>query len=398
VTCRVVSTTEPPRGGWLRHRGARPGPALSDRLPVPWAFPLIVFALTWLLILAAWYGSAVIYGQGHPWSWHFLFKDADYYLGIAEHGYPPQVHFPWVNGPVANRVAFFPLFPLLVRLASYLTGGDYLIAGLIVSVLAGAASALGVWALAARVCDRWVADRAVILYCFFPGAMTFGMLYSEPLAVAIAAAALLALLSRRWLLAGILGAAGTAERPTLIILAVVAGVAALQAIWTRRDWWSLLAPALTPLGMLAFFGYLGHRYHDYKFWFQVEKAGWHQHIDWGVHTLRIVFWADPATARYRVFNLVLMLMFIAAVAGIALTVAARLPLPVTLFGVLVVLSSVVAYGQNTKPRFVWSGFTLFIGAAAKLPRFLYWPVVVLSAAALVFLTGWWPHHRIGPAP
>jgi hypothetical protein len=365
---------------------------------VPWAFPLIVFAATWVLILAAWYGSAVIYGQGHPWSWHFLFKDADYYLGIAEHGYPPRVHFPWTGGPVASRVAFFPLFPLLVRLASYLTGGDYLIAGLIVSVLAGAASALGVWVMAARVRDRWVADRAVVLYCFFPGAMTFGMLYSEPLAVAIAAAALLALLSRRWLLAGILGAAGTAERPTLIILAVVAGVAALQAIWTRRDWWSLLAPALTPLGMLAFFGYLGHRYHDYKFWFQVEKAGWHQHIDWGVHTLRIVFWADPATARYRVFNLVLMLMFIAAVAGIALTVAARLPLPVTLFGVLVVLSSVVAYGQNTKPRFVWSGFTLFIGAAAKLPRFLYWPVVVLSAAGLVFLTGWWPHHRIGPAP
>jgi len=179
---------------------------------------------------------------------------------------------------------------------------------------------------------------------------------------------------------------------------VVAGVAALQAIWTDRAWRALLAPALTPLGMMAYFGYLGHRYHDYKFWFQVEKAGWDQHLDWGVHTLRIVVWADPRTAKYAVFNLVLMLMFIAAVAGIAMTVAARLPLPVTLFGVLVVLASVIAYGQNTKPRFVWSAFTLFIGAAAKLPKFIYWPVVILSAAGLVFLTGWWPHHRIGPAP
>jgi hypothetical protein len=43
---------------------------------------------------------------------------------------------------------------------------------------------------------------------------------------------------------------------------------------------------------------------------------------------------------------------------VRLTLAARLPLPVTLFGLL----------------------------------------VVLSAAGLVFLTGWWPHHRIGPAP
>jgi hypothetical protein len=359
---------------------------------------LIVFAITWLLILAAWYGSAAIYGQGHPWTWHFLFKDADFYLAIAQHGYPARLVFPWTGSPVAGRVAFFPLFPLLIRLASYLTGGDYPVAGLIVSVAAGAASAVGVWALAARVRDRRVADRAVVLYCFFPGAMVFGMLYSEPLGVALGAAALLALVERRWLLAGIIGAAGTAERPTLILLAVVSGLAALQAIWTRGEWRALLAPALTPLGMLAYFGYLGHRYHNYEFWFRAEKAGWHQHIDWGVHTLQIVFWADPGTAKYKVFNLLLTLMFIAAVAGIGLTLAARLPLPVTLYGVLVVLACALTYGQSTKPRFIWSGFTLFIGAAAKLPKAIYWPVVILSAAGLVFLVGWWPHHRIGPAP
>jgi hypothetical protein len=228
--------------------------------------------------------------------------------------------------------------------------------------------------------------------------MTFGMLYSEPLAVALGAAALLALIERRWLLAGIIGAAGTAERPTLVLLAVVSGVVAIQAIWTRREWRALLAPALTPLGLVAFFFYLGQRYHDYAFWFQLEKAGWNQHIDWGVHTFRIVFWADPGTSKYVVFNVVLIIMFIAGVAGIAMTLAARLPLPVTLFGILVVVSCVIAYGQSTKPRFVWSAFTLFIGAAAKLPKAIYWPVVVLSAAGLVFLVGWWPHHVVGPAP
>lgn len=387
-----------------RARHAQPGrpgrPALSDRLPHPWLLPLLVFAATWLLILAAWYGSDAIYGHGHPWTWHFLFKDAKYYLAIAEHGYKRTSPFPWgrSGSEIDRRTAFFPLFPVLIRLASYLTGGNYLIAGLAVSVLAGAASALGVWVLAARLCGRRVADRAVTLYCFFPGAMTFGMLYSEPLAVAFGAAALLALLDRRWLLAGIIGAVSTAERPTMIVLVAVSGFAAAQAIWSRREWRALIAPALTPLGMLAFFGYLGHRYHDYAFWFQAEKAGWNQHIDWGVHTLRIVFWADPGTTKYKVFNLVLIIMFISAVAGIAMTLAARLPLPVTLFGVLVVLMSVIAYGQNTKPRFVWSGFTLFIGAAAKLPKAIYWPVVILSAVGLAFLIGWWPNHYFGPAP
>ena len=241
-------------------------PALSDRLPRGWLFPLLVFALTWVVILATWSGADAVYGQSHPWTWHFIFKDSVYYLGIAEHGYPGRLPSPWNGSPIAARAAFFPVFPLLIRFISYLTGGDYLAAGLVASVLAGAASAVGVWALAARLRGRRVADRAVLLYCFFPGAMTFGMLYSEPLAVALffpgamtfgmlyseplavalGAAALLALVERRWLLAGLAGAAGAAERPTLILLTAVAAAAAAQAIWTRREWRALLAPALTP--------------------------------------------------------------------------------------------------------------------------------------------------------
>jgi hypothetical protein len=58
-----------------RARRAQPGhpgrPALGDRLPHPWLIPLLVFAATRLLILAAWYGSDAIYGHGHPWTWHF---------------------------------------------------------------------------------------------------------------------------------------------------------------------------------------------------------------------------------------------------------------------------------------------------------------------------------------
>ena len=386
-----------------RSRDPEPGasprrPALSDRLPRAWLFPLLVFAATWVLILATWYISDAIYGQSHPWTFHFLFKDADYYLGIAQHGYPARLPSPWRDSPVNARVAFFPLFPALIRLASYLTGGNYPVAGLIAQIAAGAASAVGVWAVASRLRGHRVADRAVMLYCLFPGAMTFSMLYSEPLAVAVSAAAILALLDRRWLLAGIAGAAATAERPTLIVLVAVFGVAAIQAIWTRREWAALLAPALTPLGVLAFFAYLGHRYHDYKFWFQVETDGWHQHLGWGEHTLRVVLWMDPATERAHVFNAVLIIMFAVAAVGIALMVADRLPFPVILFGVLLVLLSVISTAESPRPRFVWTAFPIFIGAAAKLPRALYWPVLVVSAAGLVFLIAWWPNHRIGPAP
>jgi Dolichyl-phosphate-mannose-protein mannosyltransferase len=395
---RAFPGEAPARSGGAQARPAG-RPALSDRLPYPWLFPLLAFALTWVLIIATWHASDAIYGHSEPWTWHFIFKDAQYYLTIAEHGYKATSPFPWGRGSEADRrTAFFPLFPLLIRLASYLTGGSYLIAGLLVSVLAGAASAIGVWGLASRLYGHRVADRAVLLYCFFPGAMTFGLLYSEPLAVALSAAVLWAILERRWLLAGVIGAAATAERETLIVLAAVSGVAALHAIWTRREWRALAAPALTPLGVLAFFGYLGHRYHDYGFWFKAERDGWNARMDWGAHTIAIVLWQDPATSQYKIYNVLLIAMAIVAVAGIAMMLRARLPVPLTLFTLLVVLAAVLPSAPSIKPRLIWTAFPIFIGAAAKLPRYLFWPALIVSAAVLAFLIGWWPNHYFGPAP
>jgi hypothetical protein len=79
-----------PRAGQAQagHAGR---PALSDRLPYPWLLPLLVFAATWLLILGA---SDAIYSHSHPWTWHFLFKDARYYLAHRRAWVQADVAFP----------------------------------------------------------------------------------------------------------------------------------------------------------------------------------------------------------------------------------------------------------------------------------------------------------------
>lgn len=398
--------------------------ALSSRLPRPWLFPLIVYAATWALIVVTWQVANAIYGTAEPWTFYFLFKDATHYLQIAQSGYPAQLAFPakpvhgytyfdLVNLPSAGHSllykppapypylpAFFPGLPALVWLVHWVTGGSFVIGALVTNVLCGAAASLLVWMLAARVRDRQVADRAVVLFCLFPGAMTFGMLYSEPLAIAIAAATLLAMLDRRWLLAGLLGAVGTFERPTLIVLTGVLGLGAIVAIRDRREWRSLAAAPLSLLGVAAFFAYLGTRYHDLAFWLATEKAGWHQKVDFGVHTLQLLIWqAGKATTQNAFFTVLLTIMFVVGVIGVVLMVRARLPWEVTLFTVLTLLACIVSNAQSTKPRFVWSAFGLFIGfAAVKLPRYVFWPLAVASAGLLVFLIGWWPHHYVGPAP
>ena len=254
--------------------------ALSERLPRPWLFPLLVYGLTWALIFATWQVTDAIYGKGEPWTFFFMFKDANHYLDIARNGYPAVLHFPpkahpvgyppaelvsrkgtwwsWLlykprvtyHGPYPFLPAFFPLFPGLIWLLHWVAGGSFVGGALLAQVLSGAAAALLVWLLAVRVRGRWVADRAVIAFCVFPGAMTFGMLYSEPLAIAIGAATLLAMLNRRWVLAGLLAALGTAERPTLIVLTGVLAVGALVAIRQRREWRSLRRTGARPFAAL----------------------------------------------------------------------------------------------------------------------------------------------------
>jgi hypothetical protein len=412
-----------------RHRLGSAPRALSDRLPWPWLYPLLVYGATMIILVVTWQVANAIYGTSDSWSTYFLFKDAAHYLAIAQSGYPsklafppPLVHHPYpsfelVNLPASYNPlitykapvptppypylpAFFPAWPALVWLAHWVALGHWVAGGMLASIASGAAASLGVWAVADRVADRTVADRAVVAFCLFPGAMTFGMLYSEPLAVAIAAAVLLAMLDRRWLLAGLLAGVGTAERPTLIVLTGVLGIGAIVAIRERREWRALAAAPLSLAGVVVFFLWLGQRYHKLDFWFSTEKHGWDEKLDGGLHTLKLLTWRSSSGADKNAFyTVVLTIMLAFAIAGVVFMIRQRLPWQLTLFTVLTLLACLVSNGQSSKPRFVWSAFGIFIGfAAVKLPRWLFWTVVVASAGLLAFLFGWWPHHYVGPAP
>ena len=367
----------------------------SDRLPRPWLFPLLVLAIDWILILVSWGASNAIYHQSHGWTYYFWYKDAGYYGDIARYWYSQRAGF----HSIPSRAAFFPVYPALIWLASFLTGDNIPAAGLIATVVSGAAATVGVWLLTARVSDRWVADRAVLLFAAFPGAMTLAMMYSEPLGAALAAFCLLAAVNRRWLVAGVIAAIGTAEHPTLIVLVGALGVVALREIWTRRDWRALIAPALAPLGILGFFAYVGSRYRDdFLFWPRLERRQWGRHFDWGVHELRLVTWSLRGMDKHAGYFAMVIALILVLIVGIVAMLAARVPLAVSAFTVLTFFSLVMSYGVGPTPRNDWTAIGIFIGFAAKLPRWLYWPALILSTVALCILIGWWPHHPRNPPP
>jgi hypothetical protein len=365
-------------------------PTLSDRLPRPWLFPLLAFTGAWILILATWQLDNLLHHQSHGWTWYFWYKDANYYSAIAGRWYAQ----PKGTSGAPEASAFFPLFPALIWLCRYLVFGSVAWAGLIANVASGGAATVLVWALAGRVRDRWTADRAVLLFCAFPGAMMFASMYSEPLGIALTAACLLAAVTRKWFLAGLFALLATAEHSTFIVLAPALGGCALHAIWTRRDWRSLIAPALAPLGMAGYFGWIGTRYHDYFFWFQVEHKYWLQKIDFGKSLFgRLTFnWTGPWGTDHGNYIMMLDIMFWIMLIGIILMIAARVPLPVCLYTILLFIDFVIDNRAGPRPRFAWTGIGIYIGAAIKLPRWLYWLALAVSAAGLCFLVAWCPYH------
>lgn len=126
--------------------------------------------------------------------------DAQWFLGIADHGYSQQY-----------SEAFFPFYPFAVRLLSLLVGSTAVAAFLLVL----SSFLLSLWllyGLVEREFDQSVATRTTWLFAFFPGSLFFSAFYSESLLLLFSLLAFSAARSQRFALAGFAGACAALTR------------------------------------------------------------------------------------------------------------------------------------------------------------------------------------------
>ena len=100
------------------------------------------------------------------------------------------------------------------------------------------------------------------------------------------------------------GAAAGGTRANGLWLAVMLGLVALHAIWTRRDWRSLVAPLLAPLGFAGYLGFVWWETGRADEWFAVEHYGWRQRNDFGAETIRVLTGPHPLDSGLLVLQLV----------------------------------------------------------------------------------------------
>ena len=308
--------------------------------------------------------------------------DAAWYIDVARHGYPSATHLT----QRFEQLAFFPLFPMLIRALSAVTGLSIVASGVVLSTCLGAIATVLVWRLTMILADRPAADRAAALFCFFPGAFVFSMAYAESLMLVGVAGCLLALIQRRWVTAGLLAAVATASRPNALGVLVACSWAAGVAIAHRREWRSLWAPALAPIGVASFFAFLWWRTGETLAWFLSEREAWGDRVDLGVSAVtRSSTWCGThslSLERIALNNLVGALGLVFALVGLVLLWRWRPTAVIIVYTVPPVLMAIASQNVGPRPRLLLAGFPLIMAVGVKAKGRVFLSVLSCSAVLL----------------
>jgi Gpi18-like mannosyltransferase len=179
--------------------------------------------------------------------------DANWYLSIAANGYERRAF----ENSIYHNWAFFPLYPLLLRAASWVTG-EFTLTGMLISHLFFffALILLHKTALVFEL-DVEAAGRAIFYLAIFPVSYFFSLPVTESLFLLLTTASFYFAKRERWWIAGLCGALASATRLTGVLLLPTLAVLYWQ---TYRHFWpprrSLLAICLVPAGLFGFMIYL----------------------------------------------------------------------------------------------------------------------------------------------
>lgn len=334
--------------------------------------------------------------------------DGELYVALAQDGYlqPPRYIPP----------AFFPMYPLLVRSFTELSGGPISEEALsqcgpLLSLLLLPFAFYFIYEIAREGWGERVAKGTTLSLAFFPTTFFLNAAYTESLFLALSAGSLWAMrVKGNLIFACILAGFAAATRNVGIFLVVP-----LIYDWIKgggiergRDRWRGAYLALAPSGLIIYMGYLWLGFGDPVLFYSAQKnwgrqatgplatatTAWESAVE-GARTLRDpALWAGPTLQNLAdhlegadsFFNLV---FFVFAVV-VLLAGMRKLPLSLTIYGFLLVApAALFGTPENSlmsTPRYVLMAFPIFIvlGLLAK-NKLLFGGWLILSSMFSIIL-------------
>jgi hypothetical protein len=377
-----------------------PGPGrrwtipVPSRLPVPAIGALVYAGIRLISVLLA----AFMLGHGKyrlpGWSLIRWMRSSDggHYRAIAAHGYA----YPPGQLAHASVFAWFPGYPAAIDALAWLPWITIVAAGLIVTAVAGLAAAWGLTTLGLKLTgDPRISLLLTAVWAVAPSSVVLTMVYAEALFCALAVWAMVALVSKRWLTAGVLTLAAGTVRSTAVALIAAVGLAAAIAVVTAvrarqpfAAWWRPAAAALlAPLGLLGYLGYVSIATHRLDGWFWVERHTCHMVFDWGASTLQVikgVALGTPSVAEVFATGAI-----VAAALLLFWSLTERIPVYLHLYTAVVVIMAFTTSANwiSSKPRFVLPAMLLALPVARLLAP-LRTSVLVPLVGVLAVATTW----------
>ena len=223
--------------------------------------------------------------------------DAGWYLSIAQRGYSFDP-----NGP--SNVAFFPLFPLLIKAVAAVTGSVAL-AGLLIANVAALGAVLVLWRWVRAEAGPAAAERAALWLLVYPFSFYLNSIYAEALFFLLATLALEASSRGRRMTAGLWGALAATTRPMGVLL-TPALAWGLWSDWRKgrpvgpRD---VVAVALPAAGLAAYMAYLWAAVGDPLAFWTAHVVGWHVQFQWAVAKYwRETYWVLTRLVRVHTYS------------------------------------------------------------------------------------------------
>ncbi len=200
--------------------------------------------------------------------------DGGWYIAVAQRGYERTPY----NTDRVHNWAFFPLYPLLLRLTASFTGGFQLTGMALSSFFFLLAIILLHKTVVAFGYDEAIADRTIFYISAFPTSYFFSLPLTESLFLLLTVGSLWAARRDSWWVAGAFGALASATRYNgLFLLPVLAVLYWQQCHRPFKLQAKILSLLLLPLGVLAFMFYLFSITGNAFAFIDVQKA-------WGVRS------------------------------------------------------------------------------------------------------------------
>ncbi len=217
--------------------------------------------------------------------------DTSAYMNIAENGYTNI-------GQSRLLIVFFPLYPLLIRLFTFLVK-DSLLSSLMISNLASVLTVFFFYELVSIDYMNDIGIRTIFYFSIFPTAYFLTAAYTESLFLFLTIASFYYARKDRWFLAGILGGLSSATRITGIVLfpALIAEYFFQKRKQKQMKIKEIILLLLVPLGFIIYLIINYMTFGDLFAFIAIQKQHWFKEFSFPwvgfMNTLGSISWKDP---------------------------------------------------------------------------------------------------------